>query len=182
MNKIFKTKVRKHRPPKVIPGVDIKGYEGLYRITKDGRVWSYHMNDFKATSNHRGLEYIMLHKDGIKKWHSVSVLVLEAYICKKPFPDAVAMHIDSIPSNNNVDNLRWGTNEEVMSRTARGEKNYHTMLKDADVRKIREMYAAGQIGRGKKGERYTLTEVGKMFGISRPAVWRIIHRYTWNHV
>ena len=182
MNKLFKTKVRKHRPPRVIPGVDIKGYEGIYRITKDGQVWSYHMNDFKTNVLVKGQEKIMLYKDHIRKWYPIGVLVLEAYIGRKPFPEAVAMHIDSIPTNNNVDNLRWGTNQEVMSRTTRGEKNNHTILKEADVKKIRKMYAGGQIGRGKRGERYTLKEAGNLFGISRASVWRIIHRYTWNHI
>ena len=167
------------RPPKVIPGKDIQGYEGIYRITPDGKVWSYHMNDFRATSNHRGIEYVMLHKDKVKTWHSVSVLVLEAYVCKRPFPEAVAMHIDGIPFHNNVDNLRWGTNQEIMSRTTRGANNNHTILKEEDVLKIRRMHANGLVGRGKQ---YSLAETGKLFGISRPSVWRIIHRYTWNHI
>ncbi len=174
-----RTKTRKPRPPKVIPGKDIQGYEGIYRITAGGKVWSYHMNDFKATSNHNGIEYIMLHKDRVKKWYSIGVLVLEAYVCKRPFPEAVAMHIDGKPFNNTVDNLKWSTNQNVMSRTMRGTNNNKTILKEEDVLKIRKMHAEGIVGRGKQ---YSLAETGKMFGISRPSVWRIVHRYTWTHI
>jgi len=171
--------IKRPRPPKVIPGKDIQGFEGIYRITPDGKIWSYKLNDFRATCDHGGVEYIQLHKDKVKTWHSVGVLVLEAYVCKRPFPEAVAMHIDGKPFHNTVDNLKWSTNQKVMSRTMRGENNNKTILKDEDVLKIRTMYAEGIVGRGKQ---YSLAETGKMFGISRPSVWRIIHRYTWTHI
>jgi hypothetical protein len=46
------------------------------------------------------------------KNYRVSVLVCEAFHGPKPFPSAVAMHLDEDATNNRADNLRWGTQKE----------------------------------------------------------------------
>ena len=47
---------------------DIKGYEGLYAITEDGKVWSYRNERFiKSFMRKNGYLQVILVKDGIKK-------------------------------------------------------------------------------------------------------------------
>ena len=91
---------------------DIKGYEGLYAITEDGQVWSYSRKQFKKPSlTHNGYERVQLHKDGVKRNCRVHRLVAEAYL---PNPDNLpeVHHINSIRTDNRVDNLQWVSKEE----------------------------------------------------------------------
>ena len=91
---------------------DIVGYEGLYGIEEDGRVWSYGSNRYlKATvSNHEYLR-IGLKKDNINKQYLIHKLIAIAYIPNpdnKPFID----HINRIRTDNKINNLRWVTSSE----------------------------------------------------------------------
>jgi hypothetical protein len=92
---------------------DIDGYEGLYAITKDGRVWSYKKKGWKKLQiNENGYACVLLSNNGIAKHKYVHRLVGEAYI---PNPENKPT-IDHIKKNqrcnNNLDNLRWATYKE----------------------------------------------------------------------
>lgn len=56
---------------------------------------------------------------------------------------------------------------------ARGERHHNTSLTEADIRKIRRLYAKGALSQGK---------IGATFGIGQTAVSRIILRQWWQHV
>lgn len=99
--------------------LDVKGYEGLYAITKDGRVWSY--PKYKG-SNHKGQFLkpylvkgyptvdigIRRSKRVTKKVHR---LVAEAYLpCVNG--KVYINHIDGVKTNNNLDNLEWCNHTE----------------------------------------------------------------------
>jgi hypothetical protein len=49
------------------------------------------------------------------KTYRISVLICEAFHGLKPFPKAVAMHIDDNETNNSEDNLKWGTQKENLN-------------------------------------------------------------------
>lgn len=86
---------------------EIKGFEGLYAITRDGRIWSMRKHDWKATfTNTCGYEIVKLWRGGEEKWYTVHRLVAETYL---PNPDRypVINHKDHNRKNNNVDNLEW---------------------------------------------------------------------------
>ena len=91
---------------------DIKNYEGLYKVTEDGQVWSVRKSKYLAAVTVKdGVQKVALYKDGQKKNKSIHRLVAEEYVPNvegKPQVD----HIDGDKTNNHKDNLRWCTNEE----------------------------------------------------------------------
>lgn len=110
---------------------DIQGYEGLYQISSEGRVKSlehYVKNGvgyrkvrerilkIYLAGRDRQYRYVKLRKDNIPVAFSIHRLVGEAFI---PNPDNKPCIDHIIPlsegGSDNVDNLRWVTNEENMA-------------------------------------------------------------------
>lgn len=86
---------------------DIEGYEGLYRITSCGRVWSYRSKKFLAPfKNTKGYLQVCLYKDGKKKMFLVHRLVAEAYIPNVNNLPQIN-HKDENKTHNWINNLEW---------------------------------------------------------------------------
>ena len=86
---------------------DIKDYEGLYAITRDGNVWSYRNNKFlKPRLNKGDYHQVNLCKNGKGKNFLIHRLVAKAFI---PNPNNLpeVNHKDEDKSNNCVENLEW---------------------------------------------------------------------------
>lgn len=94
---------------------DIKGYEGLYKVSSYGRIMTVRKNAIlcpaKTISN--GLT-VSLSKNGKSETRQVSRLVAAAFI---PNPDnkPCVDHIDGVRFHNFVENLRWCTQTENMN-------------------------------------------------------------------
>lgn len=92
----------------------IKGYEGRYAITTDGKVASYPKNRRKPF----WLKLVLLDgylrisfhlkKDQKWRWFYIHLLVLETFVGLRP-KGMQGCHNDGNPLNNNLDNLRWDT-------------------------------------------------------------------------
>lgn len=110
--------------------VDIKGYEGLYAVTKDGQIWSYRSNKFLSSHiSNSGYMRVHLSKNNVGKNYSVHRLVAEAFISNpKNYP--CVNHKDENKLNNNVDNLEWCTNQYNL--------NYGTLTERRRGRKVSE--------------------------------------------
>lgn len=103
----------------------IKGYEKLYAVTQDGRVFSYPRNWIssggakrshngiwlKLHQDNRGYLHVRLRKDNRHKNFLVSRLVAQAFI-PNPLNLPQVNHIDGNKLNNHVLNLEWCTNGE----------------------------------------------------------------------
>ena len=105
---------------------EIPGYEGLYLVSNDGRIYSLP----KVVSNGRGeyvrdgqllkpglrgrdglmYEFVILCKNGVSEHKSVHRLVAEAFI-DNPNKYDVINHIDHDTLNNKVENLEWCTQQ-----------------------------------------------------------------------
>ena len=85
---------------------DIKDYEGLYAITRDGNVWSYKSNKFLKHKLVRGYYYVSLYKEGKGKNFRIHRLVAEAFI-PNPLGLPQVNHKDECKINNCVSNLEW---------------------------------------------------------------------------
>lgn len=86
---------------------DIKHYEGLYKISNYGRVWSVHKQDFKAPhTKDNGYMFVQLYKNGKMRNEHVHRLVALTFI-PNPHNLPQVNHKDEDKSNNCVDNLEW---------------------------------------------------------------------------
>lgn len=96
---------------------DVVGYEGLYKVSDIGNVYSLHKKGFHGLYEMKqevdvcGYYRVSLCKNGKHTHKRVSRLVAEAFI---PNPDnkSIVNHIDYNRKNNNVENLEWCTQKE----------------------------------------------------------------------
>lgn len=93
----------------------IAGYEGLYRISIFGEVWSYRINRYlKQQISNKGYPYVNLYsKDKGKKLIKVHRLVASSFI---PNPNNYNQinHKDGVKTNNHVSNLEWVSSSSNM--------------------------------------------------------------------
>ena len=86
---------------------DLKDYEKLYKINKNGEIWSCFFNRVLSLSTDRdGYSRFNLNKDNKQKSVFTHRIVAKQFI---PNPDNLPSvdHIDRNRLNNNVTNLRW---------------------------------------------------------------------------
>lgn len=133
-------KGEKTKPKEIISSIDgfsgvlkpIKGYEGLYYITKDGKVYSRIQNKWlKIWADNQG--YLVVNLQGEKK--RVHRLVAEAFI---PNPDnlPVVNHKDENKSNPSVDNLEWCTYKYNNNYGTCQERRKETIASKQKIKKI----------------------------------------------
>lgn len=96
---------------------DVKGYEGLYSVMPDGRIWAYpkksrlHGRWLKPSTMRHGYKYVCLFKDGKRKNVYIHRIVGEAFL--QTFSGKTCInHIDGNKANNNFSNLEWCTPKE----------------------------------------------------------------------
>lgn len=101
---------------------DIKNYEGLYAITRDGQVWSYKAKKFlKPWIEGGGYFMVKLYKDGKHKQFKIHRLVAEAYI-PNPANLPFINHKDECKTNNNIENLEFCTPKYNSNYGTRGKR------------------------------------------------------------
>lgn len=94
---------------------DIKGYEGLYKVNQFTDILNFKTGILlKPVLQKTGYLSVTLCKDGVKKIHLIHRLVAEAFI---PNPDnkPEVDHINTIKTDNRIENLRWVTYKEQMN-------------------------------------------------------------------
>lgn len=143
---------------------DINGYEGLYRVSDKGEVFSQITNKVLRPSKHRcGYLQVVLSKNGQLHYVTVHRLVAKAFI-PNPENKRQVNHKDGNKENNSVDNLEWYTSQENIVHCIyvlnRRKVPVVQCLKDGTVVKIWD----------------SIIEASQGTGIKAPHIWRNAQR------
>lgn len=167
---------------------DVPEYEGIYAVTKNGKVWSYTKNN-RSGKIHNGkyLKEIIgdgryltvnLSKQGKHRIFYIHRLIAMTFI-KNPENKREVNHIDGNKINNNVKNLEWSTRKENNDHAIKtglhdqwGEKNKKAKLTANDVLIIRKLILEG----------FSNTEIAIKFNVSRRNINWIKLGVTWSKV
>lgn len=97
---------------------DIKGYEGRYQVSSTGKVRALNfyremgrIKELKLIKNSTGYYVVNLYNKGKSSIKHVHRLVAESFL-PNPQNKPVVDHINTIPTCNTVENLRWVTQGE----------------------------------------------------------------------
>ena len=106
---------------------DVKGYEGLYKISNYGDVWSERKQGLLKKGK-CGREYyrVVLTKNKEKKYFDVHRLVATHFV-DNPFEKPCVNHIDENKTNNHVSNLEWCTHKENSNHGTAIKRREETM-------------------------------------------------------
>ncbi len=134
----------------------VPGYEGLYSVTKDGRVWS-HPKRFARTRhagrwlrpglNDMGYFIVVLAKDGKHRTHRVHRLVAQAWI-PNPSDRPHINHRNGIKTDNRDVNLEWCTrSENNLHAHTTGLNKTRRILGAEQLQSVRAAIASGMQGK-----------------------------------
>lgn len=168
---------------------EIKGYEGLYKVSEKGVVASIdrcvtysngatnmHKGKRLKPDSLRGYERVVLSKNGETKRFQVHRLVAMTFI-DNPKNKPQVNHIDGDKNNNNVSNLEWCTAQEnekhsfevLGKKVLRGEQKNQSKLTELDVIEIRDLYRYGYLQR----------ELAEFYGVGRRHISDIVNKKCW---
>ena len=142
---------------------DVKHYDGLYKVSNYGRVWSCSNNKYLAIhTKSNGYQFVQLYKNGKMRNEYLHRLVALAFI---PNPNnlPIIKHKDENPSNNIVSNLEWCTVSYNNNYNKRNEKigdeeGHDISVYDKDNKYIESFPS--------------ITKAANAYGISLTTLWR----------
>lgn len=99
-----------------------------------------------------------------------------------PLPKQVCRHLDDDIRNNNLTNLKWGTQKENVAdaikngkRTTYGENVNSSKLKVENIFEIRDTFK-------NDCRDITVSRMAKKFGVTVSAIDSVLRKITWKHV
>ncbi len=170
---------------------DVLGYEGLYQVSNIGNVKSLDRVDpsghkrigkEKAKTLRNGYLSTTIFKDGVSKICNINILVLEAFVGKRP-SGMESCHNNGIKTDNKLENLRWDTHsgnaKDLIIHGTCHFKNKKFLGEDATNCKIKK-HEVGMIRFLKKLNMFTNRQIGNLYSISLGQVSRIANGRSWS--
>jgi hypothetical protein len=160
---------------------DIKGFEGIYKISNLGNVKSFKYNKtrlLKKLPNTDGYFMVVLCKKGIQKRLQIHRLVCETFIPNIENKPQVN-HINGIITDNKTENLEWCTASEnqihaykILKKSVKnGSKNGMAKLTEDQVKKIKYSH----LGLYQR-------DIAKIYKVSDATISDIKRGRIWKHV
>jgi hypothetical protein len=176
---------------------DVVGYEGLYQVSSLGKVKSYDKVVFcrnKNTKKCLGKERKQFHekngyfsivlygkgrkvKKGTQKSFTVHSLVARAFLGERPEGNQVR-HLDGSRTNNNINNLCYGTGKENQKDRQRhgtamaGEKHPMCKINNKIAKEIKTMLLKNKPAK-RISEEYNISKY-IVYDIKRNKTWKLI--------
>ena len=147
----------------------IVGWEGLYEITNDGRVYSFKRNIFlKPRLSMDGYNRVCLCNDKLRREYRIARLVAEAFLEKSPHKTQVN-HKDYNRQNDIMDNLEWVTDYE---------NTYYSFKEDRFlIPETYKVYTFTNVYNGKAFSIIGINNVAKQFHCTAKNFKAIIYKY-----
>jgi len=155
---------------------DVKGYEGLYKVSNLGHIKNSKGKLLKPTLRSNGYLVKNLNKDGVKTQYKMHRIVCGAFI-ENPENKPDVNHIDGNKQNNKLTNLEWCNRSEnmihaVQTGLLKGKKRPNVKLTNEQVAYIRKNYIPND-------KEYGISALCKKFKInSRSTVFNILNGKT----
>lgn len=162
----------------------IEGYEGLYFIFRDGRIWSSISQIFlKPVIVSNGYAHITLCKENTKKQYTIHSLVLKSFLSQKN-KGLVANHKNGIKSDNRLKNLEWVTSKENSIHS------WKTGLSKTSIKHKKSAINAGESRRKLKTQEVLMIResslstyvLAKMYNLHQSCIWRIKKKITYANI
>jgi hypothetical protein len=149
---------------------DLPDFDGCYKVSKDGTVYSLKSGEIKALkggSVRHGYKGVTLYHNGKAYLRLVHRAVAEAFL---PNPNKLphVNHKDFDKENNCVDNLEWCNISDNVRHTIRKGKHSRCLASEA-VLEIRRRHAAGE----------SQASLAKQFGRSPGTICQIVNNQTF---
>ena len=150
---------------------DVPTMEGYYQVSNLGRVRSKDRivrhncgGDKKVkgqmlsrSKNGNGYYYVHLYKEGNRKMFLVHRMVLLAFVGECP-PNMEVRHLNSVPTDNRLQNLAYGTHSENTIDTINLGRNSRQKFNPTIVKEIRQKSASGMSNKALAAEYKTSVE------------------------
>ena len=157
---------------------DIIGYEGKYRVSNYGNVYSYGGNNqanhhngkmMKAIKHSTGYYCVNLSKNGKKEQFLIHRLVASHFLNLKE--DMQVNHINGIKTDNFLDNLEVVTIQENRQHAMDNglQINVNRKFNKEQVEEIKEMYQDG----------FSQDVIASMFQTTQATVWKIVNNISY---
>lgn len=155
-----------------------------YRVGTDGTVWTSKLRanggwrELRQAHPRGGYPHVSLSQDNVRRDFTVHSLVLLTFVGPKP-PGQLCRHLNGDPTDNRLENLRWGTPREneadkrAHGRIRQGEGVGNSKLTDETVARYREIYASGGVG---------CDELAARSRVNRTTILKALHGRTFSHL
>lgn len=159
---------------------DVAGYEGLYRVSTQGRVYSYYSEKVLDAVLSEGYPKVGLYKNGVLSRRYVHRLVATAFV---PGSGECVNHKDGNRANNAHSNIEWCSRSYNNTHSYRvlghkpnggpnGSRHLMAILNETQVRIIRRLV---------RDHGLTRVDVSRFFGVDQSTICKIM-RKSWRHV
>ena len=154
---------------------DVVGYEGLYEVSNMGQVKSLITNRIlKSGINSAGYLHVTLCSKGKHTTTQLHRLVLK-HFSSTPKNNQQCMHKDNNKQNNQIYNLKWGTQSENTQdaydtgriKLRYGCAHHRSKFSRTQIIKIRKLFNTGE---------YTRRKLAVCFNVSHTTINRIISK------